>query len=265
MKIDLKQLEILYFQNDLEVPYTLKDKTQLLVYPIKVKDWSVFEACEPILKINKNRFDSIEILQMSYLNFLIEHVLSDKENMNKLTMLFSLCLKENKVVAKKSANLVYLEILDDVGNIKHKIEKKDFDNISKIILNQNTFNYDDVELSEDIQKSLELYYATLGNQGESPKLERQKTYVMSKNGMTMRTINDMSYRSFSLMYRAMLDNDLYIARNILKSGYSCTIEGEVKHPLFEKELTPTERLMKNAFVDSSSVKNKLDKAGVKTI
>ena len=265
MKIDLKQLEILYFQNDLEVPYILKDKTELKINPIKVKDWSIFESCEPILKINKNRFDSIEILQMSYLNFLVEHVLSEKENMNKLIMIFSLCLKESRIVAKLSAKVAHLEILDDYGNVKHRIEKKDFDNIIKIILNQNTFNYDDVELSEDIQKSLELYYATLGNQGESPKLERQKTYVMSKNGMTMKTINDMSYRSFSLMYRAMLDNDLYMAKNILKSGYSCTIDGEVRHPLFEKELTPTERMVKSAFVDSSSVKNKLDKAGVKTV
>ena len=56
-----------------------------------------------------------------------------------------------------------------------------------------------------------------------------------------------------------------MAKNILKSGYSCTIEGEVRHPLFEKELTPTERMVKSAFVDSSSVKNKLDKAGVKTV
>ena len=87
MKIDLKQLEILYFQNDLEVPYVLKDKTELLIHPIKVKDWSIFESCEAILKINKNRFDSVEILRMSYLNFLVEHVLEDKDNMNKTRLI----------------------------------------------------------------------------------------------------------------------------------------------------------------------------------
>lgn len=265
MKIDLEKLEILYFQNDLEVPYTLKDKSVIHIYPIIVKDWNLYESCEKLLKINKNQFDNIDILKMSYLNFLIDFLLQDEENMNKLSMLFSLCLKEDKIVAKKSKDVARIEILDEDGNIKHVVEKRDFDLISKIILNQNTFNYDDAELSEDIKKSIELYYATLNNMNEHPKLERQKTYVMSKNGMSMRTINEMSYRSFSLMYRAMLDNDLYVARNILKSGYSCTIEGEIKHPLFEKEMTNTEKLLKNVFLDSSTVKNKLDKAGVKSI
>jgi len=35
--------------------------------------------------------------------------------------------------------------------------------------------------------------------------------------------------------------------------------------LFEKEMTNTEKLLKNVFLDSSTVKNKLDKAGVKSI
>ena len=265
MKIDLEQLGMLYFQNDLEVPYTLKDKSIVNIYPIKVKDWNLFESCEQLLKINKNKFDDIEILKMSYLNFLVDYLLQDKDNMNKLIILFSLCLKEDKIVVKKSKDVARIEILNEDGSVKHVIEKRDFDLISKVILNQNTFNYEDVELSDDMKKSIELYYSTLSSGNESPKLERQKTYVMSKNGMTMRTINEMSYRSFSLMYRAMLDNDLYMARNILKSGYSCTIEGDVKHPLFEKEMTNTEKLLKTAFLDSSAVKNKLDKAGVKSI
>ena len=49
---------------------------------------------------------------------------------------------------------------------------------------------------------------------------------------------------------------LYFARNILKSGYSCTIEGTIIHPLFQKEKGALEEIL----IDADSFKNKVQQA-----
>jgi hypothetical protein len=83
--IDLEKLKLLYFQNDEPCPYRLKCGVELLIKPIKVKNWSIFESSLCVLQIEKNDIDDIKIIQMSYLEF-IEKVIIPQDNN------YSICL-----------------------------------------------------------------------------------------------------------------------------------------------------------------------------
>ena len=54
MAVDIENLKILYFQNDEPCPYQLKCGYELKIYPVKVKDWGMFEPSLSILQIDKN-------------------------------------------------------------------------------------------------------------------------------------------------------------------------------------------------------------------
>ena len=54
------------------------------------------------------------------------------------------------------------------------------------------------------------------------------------------------------LYKQKVDEDIYFANNIIKSGYSCTIEGTIIHPLFQKEKGALEEIL----IDANSFKNK---------
>ena len=68
--IDIEQLTLKYFQNSEEVPYKVKKGEPLLIKPILVKDYSIYENSIDILTIDKNSIGDIEIIKMSYLKLI---------------------------------------------------------------------------------------------------------------------------------------------------------------------------------------------------
>ena len=107
--VDINRLELMYFQNDEPVAYYLKnsidengnmstDGYKLLIKPIKVKDWSLFNNCIDILMHELQDYNSVEIIQMSYLEFVTDILLdrvSDEEiseNAFKLSTILSMAL-----------------------------------------------------------------------------------------------------------------------------------------------------------------------------
>jgi hypothetical protein len=55
--MDANKIEILkrlYYANELPVPYNLKCGVQINIYPVKVKDWELFENSMGVLTIDKN-------------------------------------------------------------------------------------------------------------------------------------------------------------------------------------------------------------------
>ena len=68
--VDLQDLELKYFCNGYDVPYELRNGSTLNIKPILVKDYPYYEVAKSILEIAKNEMGDIEIIKMSYLEFL---------------------------------------------------------------------------------------------------------------------------------------------------------------------------------------------------
>ena len=270
--VDIDKLELIYFQNDEPVPYYLKnsidengnmstDGYKLLIKPIKVKDWSLFNNCIDILMHELQDYNSVEIIQMSYLEFVTD-ILLDKvsdeeisENAFKLSTILSMALGIYEARKGMFRNKPCLTLHDENGCVVSLITPKEFNELKKIILFQNIINYDDRYLSPDIKKEIEEYEKIKYSNENivNPTLEKQKVFVISKTGISMKDINDMTYRTFTQVYNYNVNVDLYFAQKILQASQKYDMKEDAIHPLFKKE----EDRLKSAFVSKSEFEGKM--------
>ena len=270
--VDIDKLELMYFQNDEPVPYYLKnsidengnmstDGYKLLIKPIKVKDWSLFNNCIDILMHELQDYNSVEIIQMSYLEFVID-ILLDKvsdeeisENAFKLSTILSMALGIYEARKGMFRNKPCLTLHNENGDVVSLITPKEFNELKKIILFQNIVGYDDRYLSPDIKKEIEEYEKIKYSNENivNPTLEKQKVFVISKIGISMKDINDMTYRTFTQVYNYNVNVDLYFAQKILQASQKYDMKEDAIHPLFKKE----EDRLKSAFVSKSEFEGKM--------
>ena len=270
--VDIDRLELMYFQNDEPIPYYLKnsvdengnmstDGYKLLIKPIKVKDWSLFNNCIDILMHELQDYNSVEIIQMSYLEFVTD-ILLDKvsdeeisENAFKLSTILSMALGIYEARKGMFRNKPCLTLHDENGCVVSLITPQEFNELKKIILFQNILNYDDRYLSPDIKKEIEEYEKIKYSNENivNPTLEKQKVFVISKTGISMKDINDMTYRTFTQVYNYNVNVDLYFAQKILQASQKYDMKEDAIHPLFKKE----EDRLKSAFVSKSEFEGKM--------
>lgn len=270
--VDIDRLELMYFQNDEPIPYYLKnsvdengnmstDGYKLLIKPIKVKDWSIFNNCIDILMHELQDYNSVEIIQMSYLEFIID-ILLDKvsdeqisENAFKLSTILSMALGIYEARKGMFRNKPCLTLHNENGDVVSLITPKEFNELKKIILFQNIINYDDRYLSPEIKKEIEEYEKIKYSNENivNPTLEKQKVFVISKTGISMKDINDMTYRTFTQVYNYNVNVDLYFAQKILQASQKYDMKEDAIHPLFKKE----EDRLKSAFVSKSEFEGKM--------
>ena len=270
--VDIDRLELMYFQNDEPIPYRLKnavskdgsvsqDGYNLFIKPIKVKDWSVFNNCIDIIMHELQDYNSVEIIQMSYLEFLLNVLLeqvSDEEiseNAFKLSTVLSMSLGIYEARKGAFRNKPCLTLHDESGLAVALITPKEFNELKKIILFQNIINYDDRYLSPEIKKEIAEYEKIKYSNDSivNPTLEKQKVFVISKTGISMKDINDMTYRTFTQVYNYNVNVDLYFAQKILQASQKYDMKEEAIHPLFKKE----EDRLKSAFVSKSDFEGKM--------
>lgn len=200
MAIDIEVLEKGYFYFDKPVPYKLSDKTHVDITPISVYDSEVFLSSCDILQIDKNALNSVEIIQMSYLDFLLKVMLpTDKSGLllDKLSNIFRLCLgmKTWKLKAKEKQKLSIVS-LDD----SFEITGKQFDDIKRIILYQNVPHYDDTYIDPDLKKMMG-EVDRLKSQGIStPNLERRMAIITAHCGIDKQTLMQYTMRSLQLLF-----------------------------------------------------------------
>ena len=262
----------MYFQNDEPVPYRLKnavnkdgsvsqDGYNLFIKPIKVKDWSVFNNCIDIIMHELQDYNSVEIIQMSYLEFVLDVLLEQvcdeeiSENAFKLSTVLSMSLGIYEARKGTFRNKPCLTLHDESGLAIALITPKEFNEIKKIILFQNIINYDDRYLSPEIKKEIAEYEKIKYSNDSivNPTLEKQKVFVISKTGISMKDINDMTYRTFTQVYNYNVNVDLYFAQKILQASEKYDMKEEAIHPLFKKE----EDRLKSAFVSKSDFEGKM--------
>ena len=200
MAIDIEVLEKGYFYFDKPVPYKLSDTTHVDITPISVYNSEVFLSSCDILQIDKNALNSVEIIQMSYLDFLLKVMLpTDKSGLllDKLSNIFRLCLgmKTWKLKVREKQKLSIVAPDDSF-----EITGKQFDDIKRIILYQNVPHYDDTYIDPDLKKMMG-EVDRLKSQGIStPNLERRMAIITAHCGVGKQTLMQYTMRSLQLLF-----------------------------------------------------------------
>ena len=231
-------LNLKYFCNGYDVPYKLKDGEILNIKPILVKDYPYYEVAKMILEIPKNEVNDIRVIQMSYLEFIKEFIESNEIYASNLVTICQLCFGYSKIGFSVYKNKPCLCLCDEDATIKYIITPKDFDEIAMIILNQNDANYDNRYISPEVKELMQSYYKAKGNNYRTPSLEEKKAYVISRTGILLFNLNEMTYRNFDLIYTSCINSEIYMAQKMVQCSYKYEVKEDVKHPLFEQKKDP---------------------------
>lgn len=195
MILNIEQLDRQYFYFDKPVPYEVNGRV-VLIYPIELIDSELFLASCDILVINKNATPSVEIIQMSYLEFLVREVLKEEVNRAKLQILLKYCLHLEKPRIVIDGNK-YL-IADDEADVL--INSRQFEDIRRIIMYQNVLHYDDSYVDSDLKKAMEETDALKHTGTELPSVERKMAIITAHCGMPKSEQLKMTYRSHCLLF-----------------------------------------------------------------
>lgn len=197
MSLNIDFLKRAYFYTDLPVEYTLHNKEKIMIYPVKTKDSEIFLSSCGVLSIDKNSISDVKIIQMSYLQFLVEKILPDEINQQRFLNIFILCLNKNKInIFFDDNGRPYIKDIDG----QTTITAKDFEDIRRIILYQNLLNFDDEYINPDIKKAIEEHNELVNKNIEDISLERKIAIISSHTGISKREQLEMTLRSHSLLF-----------------------------------------------------------------
>lgn len=253
--LDINYILENYIAFDLPVPYK-----NFIIYPVKVKDFNKFIYSYDILDIKKNDLGDINIIQMSYLDFLInfifEEIRTNKESTIsiKLSNILQLCLKINsediKIYRSEKNNKWHLKILDT------DINSKEFDEIKNIILYQNLVGYDEKDKYVDpsLRKAYEEYMRIQQNGKKEPSLDKQIASVQAHTGMSKNDLMDMTARSFKLLLNSCIKEVDYIILKTAESGGMVKFSKPIEHWVYENNNIDK---YAQAFVSLDSYENKM--------
>lgn len=257
--VDIKDLELRYFCNGFDVPYKVKEGGEILIKPILVKDYPYYETAKNILEIPKNETDDINVIKMSYLEFLFNVININDYYKSLFVKIFELCLGYENIGIVEHNNKYCVALCDEEEIVKYIITPKEFDEIIKIILNQNDAHYDGRYVSPDVRELMNEYYKVKYANTRSPSLEEKKALVTSKTGIDINTLNEMTYRYFDLVYSSSVNNDLYFAQKMVQCSYKYDVKEDVKYPLFEPKKDPYAEIFEETGTLSSKGINGADK------
>ena len=206
MKIDIDFYKKAYFYFDKPVDYQIKDKL-IKIYPVAVEDSEVFLSSMNILMVDKNSSPSVEIIQMSYLEFIYKILFQDQTNIDRFVNILKYCLHINSpYIGFNENNKPYL--VDKENDIL--IGPKDFDNIRRLILYQNLIHYDDEYINPELKAAMN-EVDELRNKGiDTPTIERRIAIITAHCGLSKKEQLKMTYRSHSLLFEEVYGEVEYI-------------------------------------------------------
>lgn len=198
--VDIDFLKEVFFTFDKPTPYTLKQKT-IYIYPVMLPQSEIYTRNIGILDINKNDCNDVQIIQMSYLEYLYWLTKADEHIKECLNTIFLMCLKIDTWSFGKNEN-GKIVIVDHTHNCS--IDKKSFDDIRKIILYQNNPSYDDSYISPDI-KEMMIKVDSIKNFGmEVPSLERKMAIITAHTGLNKTQQSEMTLRAHQLLFNEVV-------------------------------------------------------------
>ena len=233
VSIDIDFLSQCYFTFDEPVPYKVNNG-EILISPIKLKTSGIFLSSIDILGIDKNSSSNVEIIQMSYLQFIVKCLLKESKSKEvhkqKLFNILFMCLGM-KQPGIKFDNLGNPLIYDIPTGIE--ITSKQFDDIKRIIMYQNILHYDDEYIDPELKKAMAETDEILNKGKIAPNLERKIAIISAHNGFSKKDQLDMTYRSHCLLFEEVCGEVNYLS--VRPGVIACSGKDEVDSWIFKKE------------------------------
>lgn len=197
--MNVKLLEKQYFYFDTPVPYKIDDNNYIEIKPVLVKDSEFYASSLKYFTIDKNEIPDPKIIQMSYLQFVIEVLFAQDEDARQAMInICRLCLGIETLAVMKNDMGRYM-LVDVDRNIY--INSKQFDEIRSIILHQNDQDYDDEYINPDLKKALEASRELRLKGIDYPNIERRIAIITSHCGLPKQEQLKMTYRSHNILFR----------------------------------------------------------------
>ena len=226
----------------------------LSIKPVLVKDFYQFNDAKNVLLIDKNKIPDVEIIQMTYLRFLTLMIVENEDMREDFLTILALTLglkydsekrntsfKPNEVLAQQTRkneshfyingwdiafrireNETWLQLY--VGDDMVEINDSQFDNLKNIILFQNIYDYDDMEMSDDFRRVIEEYYALKNKDIIIPTLEDRLMAVVVSSGYTLEQLYNMPLRLFDALFEYSVSKLEYQVNKLIIN----LAQGEIK-------------------------------------
>ena len=226
----------------------------LEIKPILVKDFYQFVNAKNILNIDKNKIPDVEIIQMTYLRFLTLMIVENEDMREDFLTILALTLglkydsekrntsfKPNEVLAqqtRKNESHFYINGWDIAFRIREnetwlrlysgddmiEIDDSQFDDLKNIVLFQNIYDYDDMEMSDDFRRVIEEYYALKNKDIIIPTLEDRLMAVVVSSGYILEQLYDMPLRLFDALFEYSVSKLEYQVNKLIVN----LAQGEIK-------------------------------------
>jgi hypothetical protein len=195
---------------DIPVPYR-----GLNIYPVRVKDYAHLNLFSQCLTVDKNSIPDARIISMTYLEYLFKTATEDgTPYLFYLDKTFELVLKEDKSFSDITKSIERY-VLDEkgkpfitIGGIKY--DSSDFEEIRKIICEQNLLELPDEDVQKEVRDALEqakAYKDKVSGQ-KSGTLEDFIIALSISTGWKLEEIYELPIRKFVKSIRRM-DNFIH--------------------------------------------------------
>jgi hypothetical protein len=212
--LNIEEISALYFEVDEPVPYAIERDKIVYITPVLVSNSARFLSCVKILQINKNSIPSPAIIGMSYLQFLVSYYFPhDKNGLSMLSTLLEICAGITKWDIRLDDGLK--PYIYDIER-GYTIKAKQFDDISKIILYQNIYHYDDRYIDPDLARAMREEDEIRNRDIDIPNLERRKAIISAHTGILPKEQNSMTLRFHQILFEEIVGEvDFETTRSIM--------------------------------------------------
>lgn len=232
-----------YIPFNKQVPY--KD---FYISPIRLSDFAEVSMALNVLEIDKNTLGQLELISMSYLRFVLFAIDESEEIANSFEALLrkSLNIADDytiqkyigqdeeflivgKVLHKTQGNVIFDE------NTARKITAEDFDEIKRVVLYQNFYDYDEKYIDPDVKKAADEYHRLKNKGAKKVTLEHKMICVQAKTGMTLEEIGNLTIRNFQQLFDVIVDEDDYIINKSAELGGSVKFKEPIEHWAYKEK------------------------------
>lgn len=227
---------------------------KLTIHPIIVRNALMFYSCIDCLLVDKNSVPDINVISMTYLDYLFYADNDSTLYLTKLDALLKLTLKTEDInygkVGKKSA-------IEINGELYYS---QDFDEIRKIICEQNSVEMIDEEMRKETRDELDKAKKTKERLTSSSKMcgfEDQQICISISTGLTLEDVKNLTLRKFK-KYLNRIDHEIHykIYKTAVCSGFvDFKDKNFPKHWMADLE---NEDKYADVLVDEEEVKNKIE-------
>lgn len=227
----------------------------LQIKPILVRDFFQFNNAKDVLDIEKNKIPDINIIQMTYLRFLLTIMIEQDGFKEDFLTILALSLgakydatkrnpsfEPNEILAQQTRkgesevwingwdvrfrvgdDKVVLCLYDDEDLVE--IDDAQFDELRKVILLQNIYKYDDTEMSDDFRRVVEEYYRLKNKDIVLPTLEDRLMAVCVSSAYKLEELYTMPLRLFDALLEYSVDKLEYQVNKLIVNLAQGKVEG----------------------------------------